>query len=97
MLTAVLYARHGKPSRAEAEGTGIVFATGYGPVTSVLQFHKGVLLGGITLVLALAAAAQTELSTLLSELMSRQASREILDVACAVDLEASGGPAMVTR
>ncbi|MFD5078880.1 beta-ketoacyl synthase N-terminal-like domain-containing protein [Streptomyces sp. NPDC058371] len=43
-----LYARHGKPSRAEAEGTGIVFATGYGPVTSVLQFHKGVLERGIT-------------------------------------------------
>ncbi|MDX6361275.1 MAG: 3-oxoacyl-[acyl-carrier-protein] synthase, partial [Streptomyces sp.] len=43
-----LYARHGKPSRAEAEGTGIVFATGYGPVTSVLQFHKGVLEQGIT-------------------------------------------------
>ncbi|WP_156725746.1 beta-ketoacyl synthase N-terminal-like domain-containing protein [Streptomyces apocyni] len=39
-----LYARHGKPSRAEAESTGIVFATGYGPVTSVLRFHEGVLL-----------------------------------------------------
>ncbi|MEU0598875.1 beta-ketoacyl-[acyl-carrier-protein] synthase family protein [Streptomyces sp. NPDC006393] len=44
---ADLYGRHGKPSRAEAEGTGIVFATGYGPVTSVLQFHKGVLQQGI--------------------------------------------------
>ncbi|WP_327226112.1 beta-ketoacyl-[acyl-carrier-protein] synthase family protein [Streptomyces platensis] len=43
-----LYARHGKPSRAEAEGTGIVFATGYGPVTSVLQFHQGVLEQGIS-------------------------------------------------
>ncbi|MCG6494789.1 beta-ketoacyl-[acyl-carrier-protein] synthase family protein [Kitasatospora sp. A2-31] len=43
-----LYERHGKPSRAEAENTGIVFATGYGPVTSVLQFHKGVLQQGIT-------------------------------------------------
>lgn len=43
-----LYARHGKPSRAEAENTGIVFATGYGPVTSVLQFHRGVLEAGIT-------------------------------------------------
>ncbi|MBP0455404.1 MULTISPECIES: beta-ketoacyl-[acyl-carrier-protein] synthase family protein [unclassified Kitasatospora] len=45
---ADLYERHGKPSRAEAEGTGIVFATGYGPVTSVLQFHRGVLEQGIT-------------------------------------------------
>ncbi|MGV9990498.1 beta-ketoacyl synthase N-terminal-like domain-containing protein [Streptomyces sp. NPDC003374] len=44
---ADLYGRHGKPTRAEAEGTGIVFATGYGPVTSVLQFHKGVLRQGI--------------------------------------------------
>lgn len=43
-----LYARHGKPSRAEAEATGIVFATGYGPVTSVLQFHRGVVESGIT-------------------------------------------------
>ncbi|MEV3932943.1 MULTISPECIES: beta-ketoacyl-[acyl-carrier-protein] synthase family protein [unclassified Streptomyces] len=43
-----LYARHGKPSRAEAESTGIVFATGYGPVTSVLRFHEGVLRQGIT-------------------------------------------------
>ncbi|HEV2635888.1 MAG TPA: beta-ketoacyl-[acyl-carrier-protein] synthase family protein [Actinocrinis sp.] len=43
-----LYARHGKPSRAEAEATGIIFGTGYGPVTSVLQFHKGVLEGGIS-------------------------------------------------
>lgn len=42
-----LYARHGKPSRAEAESTGIVFATGYGPVTSVLQFHEGVVRSGI--------------------------------------------------
>ncbi|MCH0566837.1 MULTISPECIES: beta-ketoacyl-[acyl-carrier-protein] synthase family protein [unclassified Streptomyces] len=45
---ADLYGRHGKPSRAEAEGTGVVFATGYGPVTSVLRFHKGVLQQGIT-------------------------------------------------
>ncbi|ARP70701.1 3-oxoacyl-ACP synthase [Streptomyces pluripotens] len=45
---ADLYGRHGKPSRAEAEGTGIVFATGYGPVTSVLRFHKGVLQQGIS-------------------------------------------------
>ncbi|MEU6483380.1 beta-ketoacyl-[acyl-carrier-protein] synthase family protein [Streptomyces sp. NPDC046887] len=43
-----LYARHGKPSRAEAESTGIVFATGYGPVTSVLRFHRGVVESGIT-------------------------------------------------
>ncbi|WP_282703675.1 beta-ketoacyl-[acyl-carrier-protein] synthase family protein [Streptomyces sp. CC219B] len=43
-----LYARHGKPSRAEAESTGIVFATGYGPVTSVLRFHEGVVRSGIT-------------------------------------------------
>lgn len=45
---ADLYTRHGKPSRAEAEATGIVFGTGYGPVTSVLQFHKGVLENGIS-------------------------------------------------
>ncbi|GAA1980542.1 hypothetical protein GCM10009799_02080 [Nocardiopsis rhodophaea] len=45
---ADLYARHGTPSRAEAEATGIVFATGYGPVTSVLRFHEGVLRQGIT-------------------------------------------------
>ncbi|MEN3583994.1 beta-ketoacyl-[acyl-carrier-protein] synthase family protein [Streptomyces sp. ZYX-F-203] len=44
---ADLYGRHGKPSRAEAEATGIVFATGYGPYTSVLQFHEGVLRHGI--------------------------------------------------
>ncbi len=43
-----LYGRHGKPSRGEAESTGIVFATGYGPVTSVLQFHQGVVDSGIT-------------------------------------------------
>ncbi|MFD5972153.1 beta-ketoacyl synthase N-terminal-like domain-containing protein [Streptomyces bacillaris] len=43
-----LYGRHGKPSRGEAESTGIVFATGYGPVTSVLQFHQGVVNSGIT-------------------------------------------------
>ncbi|AWK07591.1 3-oxoacyl-ACP synthase [Streptomyces spongiicola] len=44
---ADLYGRHGKPSRAEAEATGIVFATGYGPYTSVLRFHEGVLRHGI--------------------------------------------------
>jgi 3-oxoacyl-[acyl-carrier-protein] synthase II len=43
-----LYARHGKPSRAEAEATGIIFGTAYGPVTSVLQFHKRVLEAGIS-------------------------------------------------
>lgn len=43
-----LYARHGKPSRAVAESTGVVFATGYGPVTSVLRFHEGVVRSGIT-------------------------------------------------
>ncbi|MFP3991534.1 beta-ketoacyl-[acyl-carrier-protein] synthase family protein [Streptomyces sp. E11-3] len=43
-----LYTRHGKPSRAEAESTGIVFATGYGPVTSVLRFHEGVVRSEIT-------------------------------------------------
>ncbi|WP_328720724.1 beta-ketoacyl-[acyl-carrier-protein] synthase family protein [Streptomyces sp. NBC_00247] len=43
-----LYARHGKPSRDVAESTGIVFATGYGPVTSVLRFHEGVVRSGIT-------------------------------------------------
>ena len=33
-----LYARHGKLSRKDAESTGIIFATGYGPVTAVTQF-----------------------------------------------------------
>ncbi len=42
-----LYARHGKPSRVAAEQTGIVFGTGYGPVTAVSQFHRGVLDAGI--------------------------------------------------
>ncbi|WP_256107440.1 beta-ketoacyl-[acyl-carrier-protein] synthase family protein [Streptomyces sp. ODS05-4] len=44
---ADLHARHGKPTRAEAEATGIVFATGYGPISSVLEFHEGVLRHGI--------------------------------------------------
>lgn len=42
-----LYHRHGKPSRTQAEATGIVFATGYGPLTTVLQFHRGVVESGI--------------------------------------------------
>ncbi|PRH78092.1 3-oxoacyl-ACP synthase [Streptomyces solincola] len=44
---ADLHARHGKPKRAEAEATGIVFATGYGPISSVMEFHEGVLRQGI--------------------------------------------------
>ncbi len=43
-----LYARHGKPSRAAAEETGVIFATGYGPISSVQQFHRGVLDSGIS-------------------------------------------------
>lgn len=55
------------------------------------------LLAGVTAFLALSAAVLSELSALLSDLMSRQASREILDVASAVDLEAYEIPAFHDR
>src|SRR5947209_5086143 len=54
-------------------------------------------LGGISVFLALAATIQSEISGFLGELMSRQASREIIDVACAVDLEAYEIPAFHDR
>lgn len=41
-----LYRRHGKPSRQVAEETGVIFGTGYGPVTAMNQFHTGVVKGG---------------------------------------------------
>ena len=41
-----LYARHGKLSRKDAESTGIIFATGYGPVTAVTQFNDGIIRHG---------------------------------------------------
>lgn len=43
-----LYARHGKPSRVVAESTGVIFATGYGPISSVQKFHRGVIDSGIS-------------------------------------------------
>jgi ATP-binding cassette subfamily B protein len=55
------------------------------------------LMGSLTVLLAVAAVVQSELSALLGELMSRQASREILDVASAVDLEAYETPAFHDR
>ncbi|TDP96478.1 beta-ketoacyl-[acyl-carrier-protein] synthase family protein [Labedaea rhizosphaerae] len=42
-----VYARHGKQSRAEQEETGIVFATGIGPCSSVVGFHEPVITGGM--------------------------------------------------
>lgn len=41
-----LYRRHGKPSRQAAEETGIIFGTGYGPITAMKQFHTSIVEGG---------------------------------------------------
>lgn len=46
-VVADLQARHGKPSRQQAEETGIVFATGYGPLTAVSTFDAGIIREGI--------------------------------------------------
>jgi ATP-binding cassette subfamily B protein len=51
----------------------------------------------VSLVPPMANAAQAELSSLLGELMARQAARDILDVACAVELEAYDTPAFHDR
>ena len=51
----------------------------------------------VSLVPPMANVVQTELSSLLGELMARQAARDILDVACAVDLEAYDTPAFHDR
>jgi ATP-binding cassette subfamily B protein len=55
------------------------------------------LLVAVSLVGPLANVVQVELSALLGELMARQAAREILDVASAVDLEAYDTPAFHDR
>jgi ATP-binding cassette subfamily B protein len=65
---------------------------GFGDVLPTL-----LVLAGISAVLAIAAAVQTEMAALLSELMSRQASREILDVATVVGLEAYDTPGFHDR
>ena len=52
---------------------------------------------GLTALLGLAAAAVRELSTLLTELVSREATGQILEVATAVDLEAYETPAFHDR
>ncbi|MSS44618.1 3-oxoacyl-ACP synthase [Cutibacterium sp. WCA-380-WT-3A] len=41
-----LHDSYGKLSRKESEGTGIIFATGYGPVTAVTQFNDGIIRQG---------------------------------------------------
>lgn len=41
-----LHRRHGKPSRQVAEETGVIFGTGYGPITAMKQFHTEVVRGG---------------------------------------------------
>ncbi len=66
---------------AQDEGAGI------GAVAPSL-----LLLVGITTLVALATAAQRELSSLLAEVVSRDATGRILDVAAAVDLEAYETP-----
>ncbi|MEO6628283.1 MAG: ABC transporter ATP-binding protein, partial [Aquihabitans sp.] len=55
------------------------------------------LLVAITSLIALAAAVLRELSALLTELVSREATGRILEVACAVDLEAYETPAFHDR
>ena len=42
-----MYSRYGRPTRAESAGTGIVFATGYGPLSALLSFHEGVVKEGM--------------------------------------------------
>lgn len=43
-----LYRRHGRLSRAESDRTGIIFATGYGPLSALLGFHEGVVRQGMS-------------------------------------------------
>ena len=40
--TNELLKKFGKLTRAEAEETGVIFATGYGPTTAVSDFHRGI-------------------------------------------------------
>ena len=39
-----LHRRHGKPTRQQAEHTGLIFATGLAPITPVEEFNRGVVL-----------------------------------------------------
>lgn len=71
---------------ADREGAGL------GAVTPSL-----LVLVAVTTVIALAGVALRELSALLSELVSREATGRILDVAAAVDLEAYETPAFHDR
>lgn len=41
-----LHEQCGRPGRAEAEGTALLFATGTGPISTVERFHRAVVLGG---------------------------------------------------
>ncbi|WP_265443690.1 beta-ketoacyl-[acyl-carrier-protein] synthase family protein [Flexivirga meconopsidis] len=43
-----LYAQIGKPSRAVAADTGVVFGTGFGPLSAVGDFHTGLVRGGVS-------------------------------------------------
>ncbi|MFJ9406803.1 beta-ketoacyl synthase N-terminal-like domain-containing protein [Streptomyces sp. NPDC101393] len=43
---AELHRRHGRPDRARADTTGLIFGTGLAPITPVEQFHRGVLNDG---------------------------------------------------
>ena len=52
---------------------------------------------GISVLIGCAVFIRNEVSTILGECMSRQAARELLDVACAVDLEAYDTPAFHDR
>ena len=54
-------------------------------------------LGGVMLLLGLASAAQTEVGRVLAELVAREAAGEVLDAACAVDLEAFERPGFHDR
>ncbi|MEY2460318.1 MAG: ATP-binding cassette, subfamily bacterial [Acidimicrobiaceae bacterium] len=88
MAAQLLVARHVLDAVITADRTG----AGVGSVTPSL-----LALVGITTLLGFASAIQTELSALLTELVSREATGRILDVACAVDLEAYETPAFHDR
>lgn len=46
--TADLYRQIGKPSRAVATGTGVVFGTGFGPLSTVADFHTDLVHEGVS-------------------------------------------------
>jgi ATP-binding cassette subfamily B protein len=54
-------------------------------------------LGGVMLLLGLASAAQREIGRVLTELVSKEAANQVLDAACAVDLEAFERPGFHDR